>query len=85
MAERHAAILRHAVNAELGCLLIRLYDDSKPNMELAGVEQARHVAIWEYFMPALRISVGFVSAKTLTAIEQQMSEECMPGWMASLV
>ncbi len=40
MPEWHAAILRHALDAELGCLLIRRHDDPKPNMEFASIEKA---------------------------------------------
>jgi hypothetical protein len=35
-------------------------------------------------MPASRIGVGSTSPNTVTAIEQQISAECMPGWMAFL-
>src|SRR5271166_3684498 len=40
MPEWHAAISRHALDAEFGCLLIRRHDDPKPHMEFAGVEKA---------------------------------------------
>src|SRR5271166_3859534 len=40
MPEWHAAISRHALDAEFGCFLIRRYDDPKPDMEFAGVEKA---------------------------------------------
>ena len=35
-------------------------------------------------MPASRTGIGSMSPSTETAIEQQMSAECMPGWIASL-
>ena len=39
---------------------------------------------WLSFMPASSTVVGSTSPSRENAIEQQMSAECMPGWMASL-
>src|SRR5262245_32786868 len=39
---------------------------------------------WLYFIPASSNAVGATSPKMVTAIEQQISAECMPGCMASL-
>ena len=39
---------------------------------------------WLSFMPASSTDVGSISPSTEIAIEQQMSAECMPGWIASL-
>ena len=39
---------------------------------------------WDSFMPASSSAVASASrSNTVIAIEQQMSAECMPGWIAS--
>jgi hypothetical protein len=40
MSERGAAIARDALDAELGCFIIRWRDNSKGNMKLARIEYA---------------------------------------------
>src|ERR1700677_1897888 len=90
MAERHAAIVGHALDAELGWLVIRRYDDSKPNVELAGIEKAHaesairgrgrlHTFVHQ---PEAAVAIeGIVEPHTRDTVPRsatEQGEECLP-------